>query len=320
MEILKRVVPILALTLASGCDLLREPVAVPFTGEEVMVHAVLEAGADSALVRLAWVRGTGGAPRIEPLSGAVVELRSAGVQLRLEEAAEGLARCRPGRYDPGQRLDEPPATGGRGCYVAAVPGGIRAGEVYDLKVAIAGGPEIRGRAVVPDSPMILQPETEARLVLEASPGSWWISDPTPIRWRTPAGTGAIALAVQPDQIFEQGAPSLGARCEVPLVGEDGLYGVVVAAERTDSISRRAILTNCIEYDGATPVRSVLPDSVHARLRVLAYDTAFARYQQMVGGESVRRERAAVGLSGALGVFVGAAAAEQRLVLVIQMPD
>jgi hypothetical protein len=62
------------------------------------------------------------------------------------------------------------------------------------------------------------------------------------------------------------------------------------------------------------------DSLEARVLVTAFDTAYARYAaQVIGQESILRSHAAAGLSGAYGVFAGAAAAERRLVLINARP-
>ena len=58
------------------------------------------------------------------------------------------------------------------------------------------------------------------------------------------------------------------------------------------------------------------DSLHARLLVTAYDTAYVRYAATIeDGGSVQQRRFAAGVSGALGLFAGAATADRRITLV-----
>jgi hypothetical protein len=64
--------------------------------------------------------------------------------------------------------------------------------------------------------------------------------------------------------------------------------------------------------------TVEPDSIRAAVLLVAYDSAYARYEDMVRaypGKSLQRERFAAGISGALGVFAAVARAEREIVLV-----
>ncbi|MDQ3607158.1 MAG: hypothetical protein M3418_13345, partial [Gemmatimonadota bacterium] len=62
-------------------------------------------------------------------------------------------------------------------------------------------------------------------------------------------------------------------------------------------------------------REIPWDSLQVRLLVTAYDSAYVRYRSAHRDRMVEINQAAVGVTGALGLFAGSATAERRIVLV-----
>jgi hypothetical protein len=310
MEVLKRSALLLGVALiVGGCEFLREPTPLELTGEQIMVHGVLEAGSDTVAVLLTRVRpgrqGTNGA-EVLPLSGVDVRIAGGGSSVRLAEAPAGFGACLRARDTTGQG----PRVFGPGCYAAVVPGGVRAGGRYELLVAAPGG-EIRGTVTVPTRPVILRPDENARFVIRRESGGERAAGEIPVRWTAPATAASIELNLVAAAVFEKGGQVSGAACRI-----ERPVGLIYPVERGDSAS--AVIYNpiyCHQPTSATTVRAVEQDSIHARLLVVAYDTAYTRYATLPSGSSVQRDRFAAGVTGALGVFAGAATTERRITLV-----
>ncbi|CAN5300761.1 hypothetical protein BH24GEM2_BH24GEM2_06480 [soil metagenome] len=310
MEVLKRGALLLGVALiVGGCEFLREPTPLEFTDEQVMVHGVLEAGADTVAVLLTRVRpgrqGSSG-PEVLPLSGVEVRITGGGSSVRLAEAPAGFGACLRARDTTGQG----PRVFGLGCYAAVIPGGIRAGERYELLVGAPGG-EIRGTVTVPARPVILRPDENARFVIRRESRDERGLGEVAVRWTAPASVAGIELNLVAAAVFEQGRQVPGAACRI-----ERPVGLIYPVERGDSAS--VVIYNpifCHQPTSATTERAVEQDSIHTRLLVVAYDTAYTRYATLPSGSSVQRDRFAAGITGALGVFAGAATSEQRITLV-----
>jgi hypothetical protein len=287
--------------LLGGCTGATEPVRA--TEENVAVHAVLAAGTDTASLLL--TRFVPAGPRTESrfsrVSGANVRLVRGADTLWLREAPAGFTDCYTDARGAGEAEEIGP-----GCYAAVVPGGLRAGERYELRASLPDGTLIRGAATIPGAPDILAPAT-ARVVAVRTPESPLYSKSTmmfPVRWQVPAGTGRVEIGVVRPQAYRDGRPIARVVCHLqpgPLPAD---------LVRTDSVTHQVVSASCSR--GGEIVRW---DSIATRLVVTAYDTAYARYAREVLSGSVRTGRASAGVEGAFGLFAGAASAERRLTLV-----
>jgi hypothetical protein len=303
MEVLMRFLVAALLVLASACT--RDPARFEYTEASVAVHAVLQAGSEQATVLITRFQ-PGGVP-LQGVSDAEVRLLRGAETLRLTPATADEAGC------PRSVGTEPATDAIPGCYAARVPHGIRSGERFELWIELPGGGSVHGRATIPDAPELRAPTEQARLVLDArTPPSGTPSGAVrelgtvEVRW-TPLAAGTrleVGISAGPPA---SGAPQ-GTVCAVgaPRVASPGSVG---------STGLPIFAVGCMR-DG-TPERW---DSLEARVLVTAFDTAYARYAaQVIGQESILRSHAAAGLSGAYGVFAGAATAERRLLLVNARP-
>jgi hypothetical protein len=306
MEVLRRGAFISVLLLVVACA--REPTAFEYTEANNAVHAVLTAGSQVASVLI--TRFHPGTRETRRLSGARVHLIHGTDTLRLVELPT----------DPDQSLavsGTPPPTA-PGHYTARVPGGVHAGERYELFVQFPDGGTARGAAVVPHAPRIVAPGTDTRIPVRNngkpdrdSTGGTTVLRPVieiPVRWHPPSGVGRVELALGVDAVYRGGTRVSGAGCTLrtPVGFDVGMQ---------DSSTVRVYEMACTE--GNVPVRW---DSVIARLAVTAYDTAYARYaKEVLEGTSVRWSHSSAGLTGARGVFAGSASAERRLILVHDDP-
>lgn len=315
MEVLKRAVILAAGLLAAGCEFLRSPTPLELTDEQIMVHAVLQTGTDTVSVLLTRVRpqpnATPGSPFVDvlPLSGADVRITGGGSTVRLAEAPAGFAPC----VQLSQFAESgKPRSFGPGCYVAVLPGGVGSGVQYALSAGLPGGGEITGVAEVPAAPVILRPTENARFTVRRQHGGGSGVGEVPVRWTAPANAGGIELRLAATAVFANGSQVPGARC-----GIEQPVGPVYDVERGDSTTM--VIYNPIHCflrteSGSTSLLD--QDSIHVRLRVTAYDTVYTRYASALeSGGSVQRSRFAAGVTGALGVFAGAATADRQITLV-----
>jgi hypothetical protein len=304
MEVLMRLLVAVLLVLASACT--RDPARFEYTEASVAVHAVLQAGSERATVLI--TRFEPRSARLQGVSGAEVRLLRGAETLRLTPTAADESGCPPSAATELATAGAIP-----GCYAVRVPHGIRSGERFELSIELPGGGSVRGTATIPAPPELLVPVEQARLVLDAgAPPSGAPSGvvrelgTVEVRW-TPLAAGTrleVGITAQP---AASGAPP-GMVCAVsaPRTASPGSVG---------STRLPIFAVECLR-DGAPERWS----SLEARVLVTAFDTAYARYAaQVIGQESILRSHAAAGLTGAYGVFAGAAAAERRLLLVNARP-
>lgn len=300
MEVLRRALPLAALLLA-GCEFTRDPVRVDLHSEELMVHGILAAGSDTVAVLLTRVRTTGAdsAATVAPVSGATVRITGGGEAVRLDQAPAGFAAC----------IQEPaagPSLAG-GCYTAVLRGGVRAGTTYALDVQVDGRAPVRGSATVPAGPVIHAPAPGARFGVRRRPGE----GPTavlPVRWHGTGEDGGFGVGVAVTAVYSQQTRVSDAVCTLP-------QGVGPLLPPTADSAVVALHHPALCQTPAGPLE---PDSIQARVVVAAYDTGHAHYAALVqtyAGRPLWRERFAVGVTGALGVFAGIATAEVPVTLV-----
>lgn len=292
MEVLRRFVLAGAAILLVGCEFARAPTALDIPESSIGAYGVLRAGSDTVSVLL--VRFRTDLKYLErgfdPISGADVRVISGNDTLRLAEAPAGFSRC----YTT--ELDSPNvgASAGPGCYAATLPGGVQSGREYRLLARLPDGIMVEGVAAVPAAPGILAPQADARV--PASEGEYTVR----LVYTTPPGTGRVEVAV----LSLDNACTI--RFEDPTVRAGG--GLQIGAAESNSVVVRINRVSCSERG-----RPVARDAVPARLVLTAYDTAYARYAaETLDRGSVLGSRASVGLTGALGLFAGAASSERRI--------
>lgn len=254
--------------------------------DQVSVHSVLVAGADTVMVvltRTPRTPGQFGYITSQPLYGATVRLSSEGDTLLLVEQDETGSRC--------LWHESPPEYWKRvGCYLAVLPGGVRAGGTYELTIDTHGHGTIHGRATVPSAPTLLEPAENSAITIGADfPWSDRL-DPVPVRWG----------AVEPGHRLELTLRTRAEKCRVSMeVGQryGDNSGVDLSGLDSGSIQYRRIY--CFEQE--------LAESYPADLTLTLFDTAYARYLKHNGVfRATPNGAGSAGITGALGVFAGAA--------------
>ncbi|HEU0014113.1 MAG TPA: hypothetical protein VFQ45_10540 [Longimicrobium sp.] len=284
-----------ALLLASAAgacgELTRPSIFVPGDPQQLLVHAVLHAGRDSAAVLVSRV-GTGASG--SPVSGAQVRLAGPAGQAALPEAAEGRAAC---VY---QQPGTPPATPG-GCYAAAVPGGIVAGAEYRLEVSLPTGERATGTTVVPLPPALLAPAEGLRVAADSQYGGLLGRQPLALRWTAP---GPVRLSASVARTWP-GVTGADVQC-YGGVFRFGEFGEVPPKLEAD--------TATVQVGGSCSVpggQAMGADSIDVAVAVTAYDSAYLAYARD-GEHGLPARDASAGLQGANGVFGSAASAVRRV--------
>jgi hypothetical protein len=281
-----------------GCDFIHPPTYVPGDENQLLVHAVLEAGSDSAVVLVARV-----GPPINPVPvmGARVRLAGPGGEAVLAEVTgePRPARCGSAAFIPGEG---PVVANPGGCYAAAIPGGIVAGREYTLEVDVPGGEQVRGRTVVTLPPVVHAPTTEVRLLGDTTYYSVRAREPLPMRWSSGSPVG---LRGWTERVWGR-------------EGEGGVCGIYLLRpeeemERPlgDSVDVLVEAVSCMAPPRPGELR---PDSMEVVLAITAFDSDYWGYIQY-RENGIPREYASVGLQGAYGVFGSVAVAQRRLKLI-----
>lgn len=291
MEILRTTRPSALLgalaALLAGCGSAADSMAPRDVESRVVVHSVLQAGADTAVVLL-----TRTSSRFHqfypdhatPVSGALVRLSAGKDTVQLVEQLGTENRCI-------ERTGQPIGGNGTGCYLALVPGGVRVGESYGLSVEVTGHELIQGQATIPAPPTLLEPTPLATLAVGATPNLGEGLEPVPLRWGT----------VQPGQRLELRLRTREAECVLTIEVNRQLAVYYSAIDLTGE-DTAAIGSRWLHCGG-----SALGESYPADLYLTAYDSVYTRYlEQNMSYGSTPRSLASAGVRGALGVFAGAA--------------
>ncbi|MGH7462086.1 MAG: hypothetical protein ACREMA_13830, partial [Longimicrobiales bacterium] len=272
---------ILTLGLAALVACEPEPTSVEFTGTRLMVHALLHAGADTVSMLVTRVRGEwpgSEAPSI-PVTNAHVRLIQTPDTFTLVTGRGCVSVSGlPDKSDLNN-----------GCYSAVLAGGVRAGALYELEIDIAGEPPVRGSVRVPEMPVFLAPAPG----IELPSGT----PPVFVRWSYPETSPFVELRLRANR------PQCNAAITTP----------------SDASPRSWLMFTGV--DSATVGANVTCDDTAmereaARLTVTVYDTAYTRFFRLhFRAEALHLRDAAVGITGAIGVFGAAASASIPVVVV-----
>ncbi len=303
MEVLTRIVAAAALLSAAGCSFLRDPTPVEAMGEQPSVHALLVTGSDTVKLLLQRV-GPGVAGQepvvVRPIPGAEVILQVGGESVRLAEAPAGFSGC----VSPSVGAVN---TTTAGCYAAVLPGGVRPGAAYDLRIRLSGGATIEGRATALPA---LRMEAPARIQVAAR----GFDDPTlvPLRLRGAEGAPGAAVDFIPRVVYSRGQALTDFFCSVEYPRT-----AVFPREPGGDVSVPLFGLSCVPRTptGAQPDPQFRVDSVRATLRALAFDSAYVRYANIQDEQAVSLREAQEGVTGALGLFAAAARAESEVMLI-----
>jgi hypothetical protein len=271
MAILKLAVATLCLMLMA-CQ--RDPTIVELSDRNIVVHALLVGGDDSARVLVT-------RPATATLFDAPIGLRGAHVTLNTPTQTIIFTQsgsCFSVNAVPGEDIHT-----NDGCYTAAVPGGIVYGASYDLEIVVPGRPIIRGSTVVPAQPVIHSPSpnievsysTEAAVGGPAVQFEWTVSDDD-----------------APVTLHLEGTAS---NCQFGFRGESLGLLPHFALRGSVSLLAEPLLWNCAEPPARVPAQFV----------ITAFDDNYDVYLRNFD-ESISAEAASIGLSGAFGLFASAA--------------
>jgi hypothetical protein len=299
---------VLVLLLGAGCS--RAPAIFDYTEEHVALHAVVAAGMPTVSVLVTRFTPEDGA--LHPVSGVELQLLTGSDTLRFPEVAPGAGGCRPEVFAASQHA----------CYRVTVPGGVRAGGSYTLRGRFPNGQVATGTIRVPEIPTLLVPSQAIRVDVR-NRGEVRIEQvgnfralaalaSFPVRWTRPEGAARMEVTLGAGTVFRGGQRVSGAQCFLIQTG---------GAER-DVIALDSLTLALFEVSCRQGGNFLAWDSIHARLAVTAFDTAYARYADGVLNsrrEAIRAPQVSAGIQGVLGVFAGAAAAT-RDVMLIAVPD
>lgn len=309
MELLKKGALLgMAAAAAAACDLTRE---APLVVEEdrISVFSVLEAGADtlSVLVVRAPVDAVPGGTGFFSVSGAEVRIVTpTGRRVDLVEGPR-LADC----FVPHDGIEH--RGRGSGCYRGVAPGRVRSGGSYALRVVLPAGGAVRGEARVPETPEITTPPTDARVTIDTAVAA------------DTAGRFDVRL----------GAPPASPRLELfaRSLREDCLLRLRIPREFAPRGRLAFVAPNTLVFRGGgrttlgvTVDRTVCTtesndaaafDSLPVGVALTAYDSGYTRYVERVlnSSDPIPNGHGSVGLTGAFGLFAGAASVHRRVVLV-----
>ncbi len=303
---MKRIATAALLMAAAGCSFLRDPSPIEALGENAVAHAVLVTGTDTVQVLLVRV-GAGSNPNtgenvaVRPIIGADVRLAAGAGDVRLTESAP----CYSGPDFSGQPREQVQSAG---CYTAVIPGGVRPGTAYTLRVGLPGGGTIEGQATARAAVTIRDPQPGAR---------FHVRPPNENARTIAVGvSGAEGAAVSVDFLplaaFRGGSVVPNAVCFVDYPRGEQLEMDAQGVVRTE-----VYFTTCVERTNpnGTGDRQFRPDSLRTRLRVTAFDSAYVRYVDQARESAISVREAQVGITTGLGLFAAAARADRDIVLI-----
>lgn len=310
MEVLTRTLAAAALLAAAGCSFLRDPTPVEFTGDHASVHAVLVTGSDTARLLLQRVgpgnRGSGEPVSAHPISGAEVTLETGTQSVRLAETpSAGCVAASLGAATPAAVA---------GCYAAVLPGGVRPGAAYSLRIRLPGGGTIEGKATALSALRLESHPAGTRILVKNRTYSGNVDESTHVPLRLGGAEGAPGTAVEfvPRVVYSRGQALTEFYCSVEYP-----RGFVFPRDPQGGVSLRLFGVTCVPRtpSGTQPDPQFRVDSVRATLRVVAFDSAYTRYVAIQEEDAVARRQASAGVTGALGLFAAASRAETEVMLI-----
>lgn len=306
MEVLTRALAAAALAALAGCSFLRDPTPVEAMGEQPSVHALLLTGSDTVRVLLQRV-GASRNPQMEavtaaPLTGARVRLVAGGQEVALAESPAHLTGCTARSVG-----DVAPASKA-GCYAALLPGGVRPGAAYGLRITLPGGETIEGEAVALPALRAEVPGSRVVVAGRGFAGPDGQNTRIPIRTSGAEGSPVVAVEVIARVAYFRGQADTRSLCSVQ-------YPPARLLPRAADGSVEMVFygVSCPPPAGSnTPAR---PDSVRALVRVVAFDSAYTRYVAAQESDAALARELTLGVKGAVGLFAAAARAEHEVVLI-----
>ncbi len=302
-----RRLPILALgALATAC--LRDPDPFDLDDAALSVHAVLEAGADSAVVLISRPTRPGdpGPVPYDPVSEAEVGLVLAADTTWLVEDPD--APCVGPWYADG-------SGSGAGCYRAPLDRPVAPGAVYGLVVRLPDGGRVTGETRVPEPVDVVAPDVGASVSVacdtddrcEPEPPEFGPIASVRIAWSAPPDDEAVVVQIAVREVYSGGAVYPGDACEL---GWGPLVGGPATPLRTETVRWDLPRVTC-----AGELARTRFDSIRAEIRVVALNPAYTRYAEAAWEGTIRVDATSQGLDGALGVFGAVAPALQEVLLV-----
>ena len=317
MEVLTRILAAAALASAAGCSFLRDPTPVEAMGEQPSVHALLMTGSDTVKVLLQRVgaapnRGQGPVSA-RPIAGADVSLLVGGETVKLEASRPGFSGC--ATQTAGSQL--PPDT--NGCYTAVLPGGVRPGAEYALRIRLPGGGAIEGMTTALSALRVESPAAGARIhvrprTFDGGPDSL---TRLPVRVRGAERAAGVSVDFIPLAVYSRGQRVTEFFCSV-----DYPRSFVLQRDAQGTITLPITGVHCAPrtQNGTQPDPQFRTDSVRAALRVVAFDSSYVRYLEAQERNSVAAREVTVGVTGSIGLFAAAARAEHEVVLIPCQPN
>ena len=311
MEVLTRILAAAALISAAGCSFLRDPTPVEAMGEQPSVHALLVTGSDTVKLLLQRV-GSGrasndGGVAARPLLGADVSLVVGAETVKLAPARRGFGCA---AQSVGSQLPADTA----GCYAAVLPGGVKPGAEYALRIRLPGGGTIEGTTTALAALRVESPAAGTRIVVKQRSFESGPDDYTRVRLRLRGAERAAGASADfiPVAVYSRGQRITDFFCSVDyprteVLARDPEGSVIVPISGVQCVPRTA--------PGTQPDPQFRTDSVRAVMRVVAYDSTYVRYLAAQGNNSVAAREVTAGVTGAIGLFAAAARTEHEVVLV-----
>lgn len=309
------VLGLLALALPlTGC--IRDPDPVQLDEDAVAVHALLETGADTALVVIS--RATSSAGGASPLGG----VSEAEVRLIAHGDTAWLAET------PGSAcIEHWSGTGaaGRGCYRGILATTIASGDAYQLEIRLPDNTRVTGSTVVPEPVELSAPAPDLRVTASCRQPDYCYGEQTnvwpytlpvvtiPVEWEEPPFSVAATVAtLRPVAVYYDDVEYPGHACTLGHYGA-GPYGAPSGSTRDGVYAVPNIGCRGDLYPALEPARF---DSIRAELSVIGLNEAY--YEHLVAGswQGIRAASASHGIEGAFGVF-GALSRASRTVLLVR---
>lgn len=304
-----RLVVLLVLVSWTAVGCFRDPDPIEIPDDDLAVHAVLETGADSAVVLL---NRPGGSSdffgQVRGVPGAEVRLIRDGDTIGLLEDPSGSCLAYGGVGGPGG-----------GCYQARLATPLSPGAPVRLEVGAPDGVRATGRTVPPQPVAVMSPNVDARIGVRCGDPDTCFAESLfgppyrrplaeiPVAWDAPPSVVRAEVFLRPVAVFSGGVEYPGDACYLGFAGGD-------RALAGDSTLWQVVNVGCGAVEDLAPARF---DSIRAELTVTGWNEEYARWIDARGGEGIRVDAASPGIEGAFGVFGAVSTARRSILLVRQ---